>query len=91
MSEERTEQPLAARLSREVVELRQAVATHLRYLGGVEEGLRQDRRTMTREVAANIVQHQRRNLLRAVERTGKLHDGYADYSFTLPDESEGSD
>ncbi len=70
-------------MAREIVELRQAVATHLRYLGGVEEGLRQDRRTMTREVAANIVQHQRRNLLRAVERTGKLHDGYADYSFRI--------
>ena len=76
-------QHIVSRLLAELVALRQAAATHLRYLDGeVVDGLRTNRHT--REVVANIAEHQSRNLRWAIERTGSLHGGYADHSVQLP-------
>lgn len=68
---------MVSELSEELIALREAVATHLRYLDGeIIDGLRTNRHTP--EVAANIGEQQSGNLRRAVERTGKLTpDGYA--------------
>jgi hypothetical protein len=77
---------MTSALACELVALREAVATHLRYLDGeIVAGLREGRHTP--EVAANIGRHQSRNLRRAVEITGKLseRDGTAGPSFRLPD------
>jgi len=73
----------ASRLASELIELRKAAATCLRYIDGeVVSGLRDGR--YTREVAANIAEHQSRNLRAAVERTGSLApDGTADNTLTL--------
>lgn len=67
-----------------LIQLREAVATHLRYLDGeVVDGLRTGRHT--REVVANIAEHQSRNLRAEVERTGSLtRDGRAGRAVTTP-------
>jgi hypothetical protein len=73
----------AGRLGDELVALRKAAATCLRYIDGeVVSGLRDDRHT--REVAANIAEHQSANLRKAIERTGPLQpDGTANNSLSL--------
>jgi len=84
----RAKAPPERKMVREAVEglvqLREAVATHLRYLDGeVVDGLRTGRHT--REVVANIAEHQSRNLRAEVERTGSLtQDGRAGRSVTTP-------
>lgn len=72
-----------SQMAEEIRLLRVAVATHLRYLNGeIVDGLRSGRHTS--EVAADIGEHQARNLLQAVERTGKLApDGSASGQFVI--------
>lgn len=71
-------------MAEELIALREAAASCLRYLDGeVIEGLRSGRHT--REAAANIAQHQSRNLRMAIERTGGLtRDGYATRTLLIP-------
>lgn len=66
-------------------ELREAAATALRYIEGeVVDGLRTKRHGP--EIAANIAEHQARNLRSAVEKTGALtRDGYAGRAMSLPE------
>ena len=60
-----------------LVELREAVATFLRYMGSVDDAFERG----DLEVARNVLGHQRRNLRAAVEKTGPLTvDGYAGQS-----------
>lgn len=57
-----------------LVELREAAATFLRYMGSVDEAFERG----DVEVAQNVLGHQRRNLRQAIEKTGPLTvDGYA--------------
>ena len=89
MSGESTE--YAGRLAAELVALREACATHLRYIEGeVVIGLRDGRHP--REVAANIAEQQAQNLRKAVERTGPLSlvDGTAGSWFDLPSQPPAS-
>jgi hypothetical protein len=77
---------MSSRFLAELVALREAVATHLRYVDGeLVEGVREGRHT--HEVAANIAEHQSRNLRWAVEKTGQLseRDGTAGPSCCIPD------
>jgi len=78
---------LLSRLPAALVDLREAVARHLRYLDGeIVSGLRDGRHTP--EVAANIGEQQSRNLRQALEITGPLQiDGRAGPSFRAPEPS----
>ena len=73
-----------ARTMEELRLLREGAATCWRYLTGeVVEGLRSGRHTP--EAAANIAEHQARNLLSAIERTGKLSpSGHATGQIHVP-------
>jgi hypothetical protein len=79
---------VASRLMAELVELRKAAATCLRYIDGeVIPGLRDGRHTP--EVVANIAEHQVTNLRKAIERSGALQpDGTANAALSLPAISE---
>lgn len=75
-------------LTNEMLLLRHAAATHLRYGESVEDAIRRG----DSEVALGILAQQRRNLATVIERTGPLIDGkHTDlHAMSAPSSDDGA-